>query len=164
MSGIRQIYPVSPEVLSSSSARILHSTSLGTLRIVIDPVQALLEEVAFVDESVPERVDGSLAARLEGFGLPPAPGRFAVDVRAALASVPPGRTITYAALAERAGHPGAARAVGRVMSRNMLALLVPCHRVVPSKGGWGTYRWGSARKEALIHLEMETGLSAWKVL
>lgn len=80
-------------------------------------------------------------------------------VWAALQQIPPGRTETYAAVAARIGHPGAARAVARACAANPVALLVPCHRVVPkargpgslrAAGGTGGWRWGAARKRALL--------------
>ena len=68
----------------------------------------------------------------------------------ALRAIPPGRTMTYAEVAERIGRPGAARAVARACAMNPVALLVPCHRVVPAAGGTGSWRWGAARKRALL--------------
>lgn len=47
-----------------------------------------------------------------------------------LLTVGMGETVTYGKLAELAGHPGAARAVGQAMKSNPIPLLVPCHRVV----------------------------------
>ena len=51
-----------------------------------------------------------------------------------LARVPYGETTTYGALAQRVGHPRAARAVGTVMNRNRIPIVLPCHRVVGSTG------------------------------
>ena len=64
-----------------------------------------------------------------------------------------GSTISYGALAERSGHPRAARAVGTACARNPVPLVVPCHRVLPSSGGVGQYGGGVARKLALLELE-----------
>jgi methylated-DNA-[protein]-cysteine S-methyltransferase len=64
-----------------------------------------------------------------------------------------GATISYGALAERSGHPRAARAVGTACARNPVPLVVPCHRVLPSGGGVGQYGGGVARKVALLALE-----------
>jgi methylated-DNA-[protein]-cysteine S-methyltransferase len=64
-----------------------------------------------------------------------------------------GATITYGALADRAGHPRAARAVGTACARNPVPLVVPCHRVLPSSGGVGAYAGGVARKVTLLELE-----------
>ncbi len=63
-------------------------------------------------------------------GQPP----FARKVLAALRRVPPGRTVTYGELAARAGRPGAARAVGRIMGANPVPLFVPCHRCLGADG------------------------------
>ena len=64
-----------------------------------------------------------------------------------------GATISYGALASRSGHPRAARAVGTACARNPVPIFVPCHRVVPSAGGIGSYGGGPERKLALLELE-----------
>ncbi len=71
----------------------------------------------------------------------------------ALAAIPPGETRSYAGLATSIGRPTAARAVARACATNPVALAIPCHRVVPSAGGVGGYRWGAARKEMLLGRE-----------
>ena len=71
----------------------------------------------------------------------------------ALRAIPVGQTRSYAALAKEIGRPTAARAVARACATNPVALVVPCHRVVPATGGTGGYRWGAARKQALLRLE-----------
>jgi AraC family transcriptional regulator of adaptative response/methylated-DNA-[protein]-cysteine methyltransferase len=70
--------------------------------------------------------------------------------------IPRGQTRTYAEIARRLGRPGAARAVGRACGRNRVALVIPCHRVVPAAGGRGGYRWGPERKRALLERERPT--------
>jgi methylated-DNA-[protein]-cysteine S-methyltransferase len=67
--------------------------------------------------------------------------------------VGPGETVSYAELAEMSGRPGAARAVGTVMARNPMPIVVPCHRVVASNGGLGGYGGGLEMKRALLELE-----------
>jgi methylated-DNA-[protein]-cysteine S-methyltransferase len=71
------------------------------------------------------------------------------------AEVPYGETVTYGELAELAGRPGAARAVGTAMSRNPVPFFVPCHRVVAAGGigGYGGGPQGVALKRALLDLE-----------
>jgi methylated-DNA-[protein]-cysteine S-methyltransferase len=59
---------------------------------------------------------------------------FHQTVLRACAAIPYGETLTYGQLAELAGHPGAARAVGSVMAGNMIPLIIPCHRVVAAGG------------------------------
>jgi AraC family transcriptional regulator, regulatory protein of adaptative response / methylated-DNA-[protein]-cysteine methyltransferase len=71
----------------------------------------------------------------------------------ALQAIPRGETRTYAEVAAAIGRPSAARAVARACASNPTALVVPCHRVVPSAGGTGGYRWGSERKKKLLARE-----------
>lgn len=69
-----------------------------------------------------------------------------------LRKLPPGQTETYGELAERAGFPRSARAVGTAMRKNPIPLLVPCHRVVAS-GGLGGYGGNPELKRQLLALE-----------
>ncbi len=70
-----------------------------------------------------------------------------------LARVPYGEVVTYGELAARAARPRAARAVGTVMNRNPLPIVLPCHRVIGANGKLVGYGGGLARKEALLRLE-----------
>ena len=70
-----------------------------------------------------------------------------------LARVPYGELTTYGALAAKAGRPRAARAVGTVMNRNPVPIVLPCHRVVGSTGALTGYGGGLDRKRALLELE-----------
>jgi AraC family transcriptional regulator of adaptative response/methylated-DNA-[protein]-cysteine methyltransferase len=93
--------------------------------------------------------------RAPGVELPldVAASRFQRRVWEALRAIPRGCTRRYADVARAVGSPGAARAIGRACAANPVALLVPCHRVVPASGGTGGYRWGSERKRALLRAE-----------
>lgn len=71
----------------------------------------------------------------------------------ALAHVGYGHTTTYGALAAEAGAPRAARAVGTVMNRNPVPIVLPCHRVVGANGSLTGYGGGLDRKEWLLRLE-----------
>ena len=64
--------------------------------------------------------------------------------------IPPGTTITYAELAARAGSPLAARAAGSACAINLIAPVVPCHRVLRGGGALGGYAYGLSRKEWLL--------------
>ena len=68
----------------------------------------------------------------------------------ALQRIPYGDTRAYAEVAKAIGKPSAARAVARACATNPVALVVPCHRVVPSAGGVGGYRWGAERKKRIL--------------
>jgi methylated-DNA-[protein]-cysteine S-methyltransferase len=70
-----------------------------------------------------------------------------------LSQVPFGEVTTYGTLAARTGRPRAARAVGTVMNRNPIPIVLPCHRVVGSTGKLVGYGGGLERKEFLLRLE-----------
>ena len=78
---------------------------------------------------------------------------FHADVLRELARVPYGQTDTYGRLAARAGRPKAARAVGTVMNRNPIPIVLPCHRVVGANGALVGYAGGLDRKRFLLQLE-----------
>jgi AraC family transcriptional regulator of adaptative response/methylated-DNA-[protein]-cysteine methyltransferase len=77
----------------------------------------------------------------------------------ALLRIPSGRLTTYGQLAAGLGAPSSARAVGSAVGSNELAWLIPCHRVILQTGAAGGYRWGAARKRAMIAWEA-SGASA----
>jgi methylated-DNA-[protein]-cysteine S-methyltransferase len=70
-----------------------------------------------------------------------------------LARVEYGTTTTYGTLAALAGNAKAARAVGTVMNRNPIPIVLPCHRVVGASGSLTGYAGGLERKERLLRLE-----------
>ncbi len=80
-------------------------------------------------------------------------------VLAELARVPYGRTDTYGHLAALVGRPSAARAVGTVMNRNPIPIVLPCHRIVGANGSLTGYGGGLPAKKLLLELEGANG--AW---
>ena len=90
----------------------------------------------------------AFAVPLDLIGTP-----FQQRVWQALRAVPAGQTLSYAELARRIGQPRAARAVARACASNVLAVAIPCHRVVRGDGALAGYRWGVARKQALLESE-----------
>jgi methylated-DNA-[protein]-cysteine S-methyltransferase len=78
---------------------------------------------------------------------------FGRTVLAELARVPFGEVTTYGALAARSGKPKAARAVGTIMNRNPIPIVLPCHRVVGANGSLVGYAGGLERKQQLLRLE-----------
>ena len=70
-----------------------------------------------------------------------------------LARVPYGEVTTYGSLAALTGRPRAARAVGTIMNRNPIPIVLPCHRVVGSTGSLVGYGGGLERKRLLLDLE-----------
>ncbi|WP_419805345.1 bifunctional transcriptional activator/DNA repair enzyme AdaA [Terriglobus sp.] len=74
-----------------------------------------------------------------------------------LQRMPAGRSQSYRAVAEALGRPTAARAVARACASNVVALAIPCHRVVRGTGELGGYRWGLERKKRLLEMERRGG-------
>jgi AraC family transcriptional regulator of adaptative response/methylated-DNA-[protein]-cysteine methyltransferase len=72
----------------------------------------------------------------------------------ALLRIPAGRVVSYGDVAKAVGLENGSRAVGAAVGQNPIAWLIPCHRVIYSTGSFGNYRWGAARKAALLGLEM----------
>jgi AraC family transcriptional regulator, regulatory protein of adaptative response / methylated-DNA-[protein]-cysteine methyltransferase len=71
----------------------------------------------------------------------------------ALREIPAGSTVSYAEIARRIGSPNSVRAVAQACAANLLAVAIPCHRVVRSDGELSGYRWGVDRKRALLERE-----------
>jgi len=78
---------------------------------------------------------------------------FQIKVWEALLRIAPGELVSYEQVARAVGAPRASRAVGAAVGANPVALLIPCHRVIRKAGEAGGYRWGVARKRALIARE-----------
>ena len=83
-------------------------------------------------------------------------GTFFHSVWSALCSTEVGDTVSYSELADLAGNPAAARAVGQAMRKHCIPLLIPCHRVVRSRGGGlGNYSGGEGTPTKQWLLEHE---------
>jgi AraC family transcriptional regulator of adaptative response/methylated-DNA-[protein]-cysteine methyltransferase len=78
---------------------------------------------------------------------------FQVKVWQALLAIPPGAMASYQDLAASIGKPNGARAVGGALAKNPVAYLIPCHRVISKTGRAHRYRWGTARKQAMLGWE-----------
>jgi AraC family transcriptional regulator of adaptative response/methylated-DNA-[protein]-cysteine methyltransferase len=104
-----------------------------------------------------------LVAKVVGFVEAPARGldlpldlrgtAFQQRVWEALRKIPAGTTATYTDIAKRIGRPKAVRAVAAACADNPVAVAIPCHRVVRLDGNLAGYRWGVARKRALLDKE-----------
>ncbi len=79
---------------------------------------------------------------------------FQIKVWEALLNIPTGSVTTYEHIAAQIGNPRAVRAVGTAVGHNPVAVLIPCHRVIRKAGEFGNYRYGSARKKALLAKEL----------
>lgn len=111
------------------------------------------------DDAHATRIVASLFARPSDAGSPAAlrayvrGSSFQIRVWQALLRTREGTLVSYGKLAAAAGEPSAARAVGTAVGRNPLAYLIPCHRVIRETGALGEYRWGRARKAAILAWE-----------
>jgi AraC family transcriptional regulator of adaptative response/methylated-DNA-[protein]-cysteine methyltransferase len=102
-------------------------------------------------DAVVAHVEGT--ARADDLPLDLKATAFQWQVWRALQRIPEGATRSYQEIARELGHPSAARAVARACASNRVAVLIPCHRVVRGDGAMGGYRWGVARKAALLARE-----------
>jgi len=107
-------------------------------------------------DSVVAHVEGKTHA--EALPLDLRATAFQWQVWRALQRIPEGATRTYQEIARELGRPSAARAVARACASNRVAILIPCHRVVRGDGELGGYRWGVARKAALLAREGATAM------
>lgn len=78
---------------------------------------------------------------------------FQIKVWEALLRIPTGRLVSYDTVARSIGQPTSSRAVGTAIGSNRIAYLIPCHRVLQKSGDLGGYRWGIARKQAMLARE-----------
>ena len=78
---------------------------------------------------------------------------FQLKVWEALLRIPPGRALAYNDVAALLGRPTASRAVASAIAKNPVGYLIPCHRVLRKSGAISGYRWGPARKAALLGWE-----------
>jgi O-6-methylguanine DNA methyltransferase len=81
--------------------------------------------------------------------LPP----FTTKVLKACLKIPWGKVVSYKDLAIKIKHPRAARAVGQALGKNPLPILIPCHRVIASSGGWGGFSAPLSLKKRLLAKE-----------
>ncbi len=89
---------------------------------------------------------------------------FQIKVWEALLNIQPGQVSTYDGIARQINQPSASRAVGNAVGRNPIAVLIPCHRVIRKMGDFGEYRYGIARKQALLGWEASRAIAMKNVL
>ena len=128
--------------------RLVTEYPRATHRPLEDPAAALVTGlIARVVRTIADQADGaSIPLDLVGTA-------FQQQVWRALQAIPLGETRSYGAVAKSLGRPGAVRAVASACAANRVAIVVPCHRVVREDGTVGGYRWGPARKRALLAAE-----------
>ncbi len=146
---------------------LVAATAKGICRLSFGEDEAALR--ARFPRAAIERRGGAMGDLLErtvaAVEAPERPHDLPLDVRGTafqeavwreLSRIPPGETLSYAALAARAGKPGAARAAGTACGANHVAVLIPCHRARRGDGSPGGYAYGLPVKAALIETERQS--------
>ena len=111
-----------------------------------------VKRLPIVSDLLNDYFDGDLKA-LDGISVRQPGERFSQSAWRAMRKISPGKTISYADLAKKSGSPDAIRAAGSACARNLIALVVPCHRIVKSGGALGNYAYGLGAKEWLLRHE-----------
>ena len=111
-----------------------------------------VSQIPIISDLVSDYFDGDLRA-LDGIKVDQEGEKFSQSAWRVMRKISPGRTLTYADLAKRAGSEDAVRAAGSACARNLIALVVPCHRIVKTGGALGNYAYGLRYKEWLLKHE-----------
>lgn len=149
---------------TSLGAMLVAATDKGICRLSFDEDEGALRRrfpnaaIEPGGEALEDLVERTIAAVEEPFR----PHSLPLDVRGTafqeavwreLSRIPAGETLSYAALAARAGNPNAVRAVGTACAANHVAVLIPCHRAQRADGSLGGYAYGLERKAKLLRRE-----------
>lgn len=158
-------------------SRATHKTPIGTFYLIshehtllaagfedFDSLQIRLEgadqnrqftrvkRIEVISDLLDDYLDGNLKA-IDGINVRQPGERFSQNAWKAMRKVTSGKTISYADLAKRSGSPEAVRAAGSACARNLIAVIVPCHRIVKTGGALGNYAYGLPAKEWLLQHE-----------
>jgi methylated-DNA-[protein]-cysteine S-methyltransferase len=127
------------------------------LIVRLDEANALLgfksvRTIPVISELVSDYFDGDLSA-FNGIKVRQTGAEFSQAIWKVMRKIPAGKTLSYAELAARAGSPAAVRAAGSACGRNLIAPIIPCHRIVKTGGDLGNYGYGLEIKQALLEFE-----------
>lgn len=111
-----------------------------------------VKRLPIITDLLEDYFSGDLTA-LDGISVRQPGEKFSQAAWKAMRKVAPGKTISYGELAKRAGSADAVRAAGSACARNLIALVVPCHRIVKTGGALGNYAYGLRVKEWLLSHE-----------
>ncbi len=153
--------------MPTATYRVVFSSPIGFVRIEADergirwisfaqdPVKDSDDAPAFLRDGQ-RQLEEYFAGKRRMFNSLPMSIRatdFQQSVWDATTEIPFGLTRSYGELAQDIGAPDAARAVGTALGRNMIAIIIPCHRIVSASEDQGGYAWGEWRKEWLLKHE-----------
>jgi methylated-DNA-[protein]-cysteine S-methyltransferase len=111
-----------------------------------------VRSISGISDLLSDYFDGDLSA-LDKISVRQLGGDFSQRAWKSMRRTRAGKTITYAELATKAGSPAAVRAAGTACARNLIAVVVPCHRIVKTGGALGNYAYGLKSKEWLLRHE-----------
>ena len=132
-------------------------TDFASLHDLLDDDEREMEfkkatKVPAITDLINDYFDGDLRA-LDGISVRQPGESFSQAAWKAMRKVAPGKTISYADLAKKSGSADAIRAAGSACARNLIAVIVPCHRIVRTGGALGNYAYGLKAKEWLLRHE-----------
>lgn len=152
-----QIGPLGVEFYGLLIGRLVIAPSAKQKRL-FHPLSAF-EDSEFLDEVFGRLSEYFAGARrnldLEYDPAPSGADSFARRVLRETARTPYGKTRTYKEIADASGRPDAYRQVLSILLNNPLPILVPCHRIIPTKDGIGSWVGGEAKKRWLLRLERD---------
>jgi AraC family transcriptional regulator of adaptative response/methylated-DNA-[protein]-cysteine methyltransferase len=143
---------------------LVAATGRGICRLSFDEDEAELKR-RFPNAAIEpggDELSGLIARTVAAVNAPEKPHDLPLDVRGTafqeavwreLSRIPPGESLSYAALAARIGRPKAVRAAGTACGANQVAVLIPCHRARRGDGSPGGYAYGLERKARLLEKE-----------
>jgi methylated-DNA-[protein]-cysteine S-methyltransferase len=111
-----------------------------------------IKQIAKISDLIFDYFDGDLTA-INSIEVRQPGAKFSQNVWKSLRKIPVGKTWSYAELAKKSGSPDAVRAAGTACGNNLIAPIIPCHRVVKSSGAMGNYGYGVKIKEWLLRHE-----------
>jgi len=111
-----------------------------------------VKNIPIITDLIKDYFDGDLTA-LGGIKVRQPGAEFSQEVWKAMRKIPVGKTWSYSDLAGRAGSPSAVRAAGTACARNLIAPIIPCHRVIKTGGALGNYGYGLEVKDWLLRHE-----------
>jgi methylated-DNA-[protein]-cysteine S-methyltransferase len=111
-----------------------------------------VKQIAKISDLISDYFDGDINA-INSIEVRQPGAKFSQNVWKSLRKIPAGKTWSYAELAKRSGSPDAVRTAGTACGNNLIAPIIPCHRVVKSGGALGNYGYGVKIKEWLLRHE-----------
>ena len=132
----------------SATGKLLSSLSQSDRELTSKKVKS----IKGINNLIVDYFDGDLNA-LNQISVSQPGGEFSQRAWKSMRKVNAGKTISYAQLAKQAGSEAAVRAAGSACAKNLIAIVVPCHRIVKTGGALGNYAYGLKNKEWLLSHE-----------